>query len=634
MCGIAGRFNFHSGAPVDAVTVASMCDLIAHRGPDGSGVYTDGAIGLGHRRLAVIDTSDAGRQPMTDGNGLWISFNGEIYNFLTLRAELEGYGYRFRTATDTEVILAAYRKWRGECLPRLRGMFALAIWDARDRSLLLARDRLGKKPLYYRVDRDGLVFASEPKSFLAERSFVPEPHRPALLHYLSFQYVPAPLSAFAGVQRLEPGHHLVVRDGNLSTERYWRLRYTPKRRIDEQEALEELRSRLAEAVRLRLISDVPLGAFLSGGIDSSVVVALMAQVAGARVKTFSIGFREARYNELPFARAVAERFETDHEEFVVTPDAVELLPKLVWHYNEPYADSSAVPTYYLAELTRRSVTVALTGDAGDENFAGYDRHRANVIAARLDRLPMAVRAAAGALARHLPDRSEWPAARRLRRFLEGVPLARERRYATWMLHFDAGMKRSLCTPDFLAAAGTDSEALLEGWFRSSDAPDFVDATLDVDVHTYLPDDLLVKVDIATMAHGLEARSPFLDHELMEFAATLPVDLKLRGRTQKYLLRQLARTLLPASVIDRPKQGFGVPIDVWFRHELRDLAHDVLLGQASRQRGYFRHEAIARLLSEHLAGTRAWHAQLWNLLMFELWHQTFVDRRPGRAPVAS
>jgi asparagine synthase (glutamine-hydrolysing) len=633
MCGIAGRLNFKTDAPVERHVLTGMCDLLAHRGPDGAGAYVDGALGLGHRRLAVIDTSDAGRQPMTDGEGLWITFNGEIYNFLQLKSELEGRGHRFHTATDTEVILAAHRQWGVEALSRLRGMFALAIWNARDRSLLLARDRVGKKPLYYRLDRDGLAFASEPKAFLAEPSFVPEPHRPALLHYLSLQYVPAPLSAFAGVERLEPGHQLVVRDGGVSTERYWTLRYAPKVAMDEREALGELRRRLAEAVRLRLISDVPLGAFLSGGIDSSVVVALMAEAAGARVKTFSIGFHEARYNELPHARAVADRFATHHHEYVVTPDAVALLPKLVWHYNEPYADSSAVPTFYLAEVTRRTVTVALTGDAGDENFAGYDRYRANVLAARLDRLPMPLRALAGAAARRLPAPAGWPRVRRLRRFLEAVPLTRERRYATWMLHFDAAQKRALCTPDFLAAAGTDSEALIERWFHESDAADFVDATLDADVHTYLPDDLLVKVDIATMAHGLEARSPFLDHELMEFAASLPVGLKLHGRTQKYLLRQLARPLVPASVIDRPKQGFGVPIDVWFRRELRDLAHDVLLGRSARQRGYFRHEVVERLLAEHVAGTRAWHAQLWNLLMFELWHQTFVDRRP-EAPAAA
>lgn len=623
MCGIAGRYNFLTGAPVDASTLTGMCDLLAHRGPDGSGVHADGPLGFGHRRLAVIDTSDAGRQPMADGLGRWISFNGEIYNFRELRTELEGCGHRFRTATDTEVILAAHRQWGHACLDRLRGMFALAIWQEGDRSLLLARDRIGKKPLYYRLDRDGIAFASEPKAFRAEPGFRPEPNRAALLHFLSLQYVPAPLSAFVDVHRLEPGHRLEVRDGRVSTSRYWDLRYGPKRVIDEGQALEELRARLAEAVRLRLISDVPLGAFLSGGIDSSIVVALMAEAAGPRVRTFSIGFHEARYNELPYARQIAERFETDHQEFVVTPDAAGLLPKLVWHYNEPFADSSAVPTYCLAELTRRSVTVALTGDAGDESFAGYDRYRANVLAARLDRLPPAMRTALAAAGR-LPAPGRWPRVERVRRFLDGASFPRERRYAAWMLPIDARLKQELCTPDFLASSDTDTEALFESWFRRSAATNFVDATLDVDVHSYLPDDLLVKVDIATMAHGLEARSPFLDHELMQFAATLPVDLKLRGRTQKYLLRRLAKTLLPASIVDRPKKGFGVPIDAWFRRELRDLAHDVLLGPTSRQRGYFCHRTVERLLREHVSGARAWHAQLWTLLMFELWHRTFVD----------
>ncbi len=625
MCGIAGRFNFRTGAPVVPRAITAMCDLLAHRGPDGSGLHVDGALGLGHRRLAVIDVSDAGRQPMTDGHGLWITFNGEIYNFLLLRSELEGHGHRFCTATDTEVILAAYRQWGADALSRLRGMFALALWDTRDRTLLLARDRVGKKPLYYRLDRDGLAFASEPKAFLAEPGFVPSPNPAALQHYLSLQYVPAPLSAFAGVERLEPGHRLVVRDGRLTTARYWDLQYVPKQAIDEREALGELRRRLAEAVRLRLISDVPLGAFLSGGLDSSIVVALMAEAG--RVQTFSIGFHESRYNELPYARQVADRFATDHHEYVVTPDAVALLPKLVWHYNEPFADSSAVPTFYLAEVTRRTVTVALNGDAGDENFAGYDRYRANRLAARLDHLPRPLRAALGGLGRALPAPADWPGLRRAARFLQTAPLSRERRYAEWMLHFDWAQKQELCTRDFLDAADRPSEDWIVGRFRGSQASEFLDATLGVDVHTYLPDDLLVKVDIATMAHGLEARSPFLDHELMAFAATLPVDLKLRGGTQKYLLKQLARTLLPAPLIDRPKQGFGVPIDVWFRRELRDLAHDVLLGSAARARGYFRHDVVERLLAEHVAGTRAWHAQLWNLLMFELWHQTFIDRRP-------
>jgi asparagine synthase (glutamine-hydrolysing) len=631
MCGIAGRYNYRTDAPVSPSLLRDMCNLIAHRGPDGWGMSVDGSVGLGHRRLAVIDLSDAGRQPMTRAT-LSITFNGEIYNYRDLRHELRGLGHHFHTETDTEVLLAAWQQWGPRAVNRLHGMFAFALWDARNRTFWLVRDRVGQKPLHYRIDGDGLAFASEPKAFLADPSFAVTPNLEAISHYLSLQYVPTPLSAFTGVQRVPPGHMLCVDDGRVAVERYWNLSYVPKVAIDERTALTELQRRLATAVDRRLVSDVPLGAFLSGGIDSSVVVALMARASSTRVQTFSIGFEEDRYNELRHARAVAERFGTDHHEYVVRPDAVALLPKLVWHYNEPYADSSAVPTYYLAEVTRRSVTVALTGDAGDEDFAGYDRYRASALAARFDRLPATVRAAIGAVGRHLPAPASRPGLGRLRRFLEGVPLPRERRYARWMVHVDADLKRVLCTPDFLAKAHAESEALLESWFHRSEATEFIDATLDVDVHTYLPDDLLVKVDVATMAHGLEARSPFLDHDLMAFAATLPVNLKLRGRTQKYLLRQLARTLLPASLSDRPKQGFGVPIDAWFRRELRELAHDVLLGTACRQRGYFRHDQVERMLAEHVAGSGVWHAQLWNLLMLELWHQAFVDRRPA-APAA-
>lgn len=374
MCGIAGRVNFLSGAPVSETAVRGMCSLVGHRGPDGEGTMVDGSVGLGHRRLAIIDLSPAGHQPMAAAGGrVWITFNGEIYNFQEVRVTLEAQGHRFRSHSDTEVLLAAYLQYGVACLGHLRGMFAFAIWDGRTRSLFIARDRLGKKPLHYRIDRDGIAFASEPKAFLADPGFVPEPDLEAISHYLTYQYVPSPYSAFRGVRKLPPAHYMLVQDGRVRVERYWTLAYGPKRRVTEQEASDELVSRLREAVRLRLISDVPLGAFLSGGVDSSVVVALMAQLSGAPVKTFSIGFEEKDYDELPYARQVARRYETDHHEFIVRPDATEIFDRLVWHYNEPYADESAIPTYYLSRLTRQHVTVALNGDAGDENFGGYQQ---------------------------------------------------------------------------------------------------------------------------------------------------------------------------------------------------------------------------------------------------------------------
>jgi asparagine synthase (glutamine-hydrolysing) len=626
VCGIVGRFNFHSGEPVEPSVVERMCDFVAHRGPDGWGTHVDGPIGLGHRRLAVIDLSDAGRQPMHRG-GLWITYNGEIYNYRELRTELASLGHRFQSQTDTEVILAAYQEWGAGCLSRLHGMFAFGIWDSATRTLFLARDRLGKKPLHYWIDRDGLAFASEPKAFLADPHFEVRPDLGALSSYLSLQYVPAPKSAFAGVEKLPPAHSLTVTARGPSLERYWRLSYGPKRHISEDEAAAELLARLTTATRRRLISDVPLGAFLSGGIDSAAVVAVMAREGGAPVRTFSIGFDEARFNELEYARMVARRYETRHEEFIVRPEALKILPELVWHYNEPFADSSAVPTFYLAELTRRSVTVALNGDAGDENFAGYDRYRASALASRQERWPLSVRRALSGVADRLPGPSSARAVTRMKRFFLAADEPREWRYARWMLHFQDDAKREICTPEFLTkAVDGDGCAWLVSKYADSDASDFLDATLDVDVRTYLPEDLLVKVDIATMAHGLEARSPFLDHELMEFAATLPSSLKLRGRSKKYVLRRAMRGLLPEPILERPKMGFGVPIDVWFRRDLVEYTRDVLLGSPARERGYFRMAVVERLIDEHRQGVREWHHQLWNLVIFELWHQMFVDRR--------
>jgi asparagine synthase (glutamine-hydrolysing) len=627
MCGISGRVNYRTGAPVATAILEGMCDRLQHRGPDGSGVWADGAVGFGHRRLAVIDTSSAGRQPLQTADGRFtITFNGEIYNFQALRRELEGQGARFRTRTDTEVILHAYARDGAACLQRLRGMFAFAIWDAREQTLFAARDRAGQKPFYYREDADGLAFASEPKAFLAEPSFVPEADAAAIWQYLSFQYVPSPASAFRSVRQLPPGHVLRVERGRVTIERYWTLRYEPKVTISEAEAAERMRANLAEATRIMLVSDVPIGAFLSGGVDSSLVVALMAEAAGGRVETFSIGFDDAAYDETAYARQVAARFGTNHHEAIVRPDALAILPKLVWHYNEPFADSSAIPTLYLAEMTRRHVTVALNGDAGDENFAGYERYAAYLLASRVERVPRLARRLLAACAR-------WPRpgrARTLRsraqRFLGALAEPGARRYARWAFHFTDDEKRALCTPEFLARAdGGDAAARYDALFAelpATAAP--IDVLLHADVECYLPDDLLVKVDRATMACGLEGRSPLLDHVVMQHAACLPADLKLRGTVKKYLLKRIARGLLPDDVIDRPKMGFGVPLTRWLRGPLRDLVHEVLLGTRMRERGYFRMDAVERLVSGHDSGRRDAPYQIWNLLVLELWHQMFID----------
>ncbi len=631
MCGIAGRVNFITGKPPSLEIVRAMCDLLAHRGPDGWDAGVQGIAALGHRRLAIIDLSPAGRQPMSTPDGqLSITFNGEIYNFQELRATLEQRGHAFQTRTDTEVILAAYREFDVDCLQHLNGMFAFAIWDARRQRLFMARDRAGKKPLYYRIDGDGLAFASEPKAFLADPGFTPVPDPVALSAYLTYQYVPTPLSAFQGVTRVPPAHYVVVENGKISTERYWRLRYASKTHMSEDDAAAVLLEKIRDAVRIRLISDVPLGAFLSGGIDSGAIVALMAQLSTEPVKTFSIGFEEKAFDELEYARLVADRYHTDHREFVVRPEAMELLPRLVWHYNEPFADSSAIPTFVLSELTRRHVTVALNGDAGDENFAGYERYRANALAQHYDRMPAAVRRPIGRIAQLMPRSARSGSLlARGRRFAEAVSESPERRYARWMAHFPQSLKLELCRPEFIEVCGDDSANILVNAYAASDAPDFIDATLDVDVNNYLPDDLLVKVDIATMAHGLEGRSPLLDPNVMEFAASLPSSFKIRNGVKKYILKKAVRTLLPSAIIDRPKMGFGVPLEAWFRNELKEMAFDVLLSRQMRERNYFNESFVRRLLEEHTKGLASWHYQLWNLLMLELWHRAFIDQRPRR-----
>jgi len=627
MCGIAGRVNLLSGAPVDPASIEAMCRRIAHRGPDGQGTLVEGFAGFGHRRLAILDLSDAASQPMVSPDGRhWIVFNGEIYNFLEIRRELEARGVRFRTSSDTEVLLASYSAFGPACLERLRGMFAFAIWDVEERTLFLARDRVGKKPLFYRVDKDGIAFASEPQAFYADVRFEARPARRAVALYLAYGYVPSPLSAFEGVCKLPPAHYGIFKDGRLEVSRYWRLHYSPKVDLTEADAVERLLELMSEAVRLRLISDVPLGAFLSGGVDSSVVVALMAQLSNGPVKTFSIGFEEEEFDELPYARLVAERYGTHHEEFVVRSDAVAMIPKLVRHYGEPFADSSAIPTYYLSELTRRHVTVALNGDAGDESFAGYTRYVPAPKAELYARTPSSVRRLLAKIGRALPVpvlSASLPArAARWVQVMQGDP---QHRYAESMMCLDSALRRRIYASEFLAEAETpDPAEIVLGAYGASDAKDFTDATMHTDIETYLPGDILVKVDIATMAHGLEGRSPFLDHRVMEFAASLPVHFKLRGREKKYLLRRAARRLVPDSLLDRPKKGFSIPLARWFRGELRSMAFDVLLSRRAAERGIMSRPRVEALLRDHCEGRYEWHVQLWTLLMLELWFREFVD----------
>jgi asparagine synthase (glutamine-hydrolysing) len=636
MCGIAGKLLFHPDAHVDPELIRRMADTLRHRGPDDGGVWVDGRVGLGSRRLAVIDLSPHGHQPMSnEDSSAWIAFNGEIYNFNSLREELADH-HVFRSHTDTETILHLHDEHGGALLERLHGMFAFALWDVRRQALLLARDRLGKKPLFYYADDRMLVFGSEAKAILQDPDVAARVDPEALHHYLTFGNVPAPFSAFAGIRKLPPGHSLTWCDGALNVRRYWRLSFRAQRQESEEELAHRLTALLEDAVRIRLISDVPLGALLSGGLDSSTVVALMRRVSSGRVRTFSIGFEHPEYDELTYAREVARRFDTEHHELVVRPDAASMLSRLVWHYNEPFADSSAVPSFLVSELARRSVTVVLTGDGGDEIFLGYDRYRATVTAAQLDRLPAVLRRGAARAAQLLPQRRRRSVAGRVRRFVESLGLDPRRRYAQWMTLFDAAEKSALYTPEFAErVVASSSEALVLAAYDTSDAPTFVEATSHADVQQYLPDDLLVKMDIASMASSLEVRSPLLDHRVVEFAASLPAHMKLRRGVSKYLLREVMRRELPPAVLKRSKMGFGVPIDHWLRHELKEMAYDVLLGPTALARGYFRPATVQRYLDEHVGMVAEHHHKIWALLMLELWHQAFIDRpcraEPGGGP---
>jgi asparagine synthase (glutamine-hydrolysing) len=589
-------------------------------------VFADGPVALGHRRLAIIDLSPRGRQPMSNEDGsVWVVFNGEIYDFRALREELVAKGHVFRSDTDTETIVHLWEEHGAGLLERIDGMFALALWDARTRTLLLARDRLGKKPLFYQESGGMLRFASEPRALFADPEVRAEADPGAIDHYLAFGYVPAPAAAFAGVRKLPAAHFLLVRDGVRELGRYWSLRYGPKRRENGAELACELHELLLAAVRRRLVADVPLGALLSGGLDSSLVVALMREAGVGRLRTFSIGFEDQRYDELGHARAVADHFATEHHERVVRPEAAALLPRLVRHYGEPYADSSALPTFHLCAMARGEVTVALSGDGGDESFGGYDRYLGLAVSERLARVPGPVR---DGIARLL-----GPAARargpktlpyRLARLVEGLGMPPLARYARWISVFDAPARARLYTRDAAAAvAGDAAEALLADAF-AGEPLSLEEAAMRADLRLYLPDDILVKIDIASMAHGLEVRAPLLDRRVVEFAAALPSHLKLRGLARKVLLRRVARELLPRDVVRRPKMGFAVPIERWFRGELREMAHDVLLDGRARSRGLLRPEEVSRLLREHEQGVAHHHARLWALLVLELWHREFID----------
>jgi asparagine synthase (glutamine-hydrolysing) len=604
-----------------------MCAAIEHRGPDDDGFYLNGGVGLGMRRLSIIDVK-GGRQPIhNQDRTAWIVFNGEIYNYRELREKLEKLGHTFYTNSDTEAIIHAYDRYGADCPKHLRGMFAFAIWDERTQELFLARDRVGKKPLLYAQVNGQLVFGSEFTALLLHPDIGRDVDTEAIDHYLSFMCVPAPLTAYRAIRKLEPGHSLRYRKGEIKIERYWQPSFSKKVDISEQEAGEQAIEILRDAVKVRLMSEVPLGAFLSGGIDSSAVVALMSEVSSGPVKTFSIGFEEQDFSELHHARRVAEHVGADHHEFIVRPDALEVLPLLVEHYGEPYADSSAIPTYYVARETRKHVTVALNGDGGDESFAGYERYAAMRLAEKYHRIPSVLRDSVVRQAIGLIPSPETKRSRvkDVKRFLQAASLPRVERYLRWVSVFDAEAKQNLYSESFRQQTQDISAAnLLDPWFSKANGSGIVDATLLTDIMTYLPNDLLVKVDIATMAVSLEARSPFLDHHVIEFAASLPEKFKLHGLTTKYLLKRMLKKLLPAENLDRRKMGFGVPIGHWFRGKLQPFLRETILSEKALNRGHFKPEAVKQMVELHARGERDYSQQLWTLLMLELWFQRFID----------
>jgi asparagine synthase (glutamine-hydrolysing) len=643
MCGICGAVWTDPARALSDVAIAAMSDAIVHRGPDDAGVYRDDHAALGFRRLSIVDLA-GGHQPLSNEAGtVWTVFNGEIYNFPALRHRLEARGHTLRSSGDTEVLVHLYEDEGPDFVKLLRGMFALAIWDAEKRRLVLARDRLGQKPLVYRVDGSRLVFASELKALLAlPEGDVPRRLNPlALDQYLTYGYVPHPMTILEGVHKLPPAHVAVWHEGRLTLDRYWNPDWEAEKDGDPAEDSERLRATLADAVREQMVADVPLGAFLSGGVDSTIVVGLMQRASDRPVQTFSIGFSDPAFDETRYAEMAAAHLKTEHHTFRVEPEAWATLPGLADHFDEPFADSSALPTWHVSRETRRHVTVALTGDAGDELFGGYDRYRAVALASALDRLPPAARnLLGGPIARALPVSVKAKTRlRRVRRMLEGIGEPAGTRYMGWVAMFDEPTRGALYSDDFLdhlARAGedhpaeADPQSVLARAFLAAPGRDPATQAMIADILTYLPGDLLVKVDIASMAHSLECRGPFLDHRVVELALAMPLrrKLRLRGGRSKVVLKQAFADLLPPAIRTRPKMGFGVPLDRWFRGELKDELRAVLLDPVSLARGLFHPEAVTRLIDEHVSSKRDHAYKLWALLMLELWFRRHLDSRAG------
>ncbi len=638
MCGIAGIVDLSSQRKNGWIqsAVSKMTGILEHRGPDASGIWINKnkRVGLGHARLSIIDLSANAHQPMSNeacpecgrrNSSVFITYNGEVYNFKEIRSVLENKGHIFRSNSDTEVVLHSYEEWGEKCIEKFSGMFAFAVWDEKRQRLFLARDRIGKKPLFYYWDGKLFAFASELQALMA-LDIKREVDLSSIHRYLAYQYIPAPGSAYRNVYKLPPAHYLYLEKNDIRVERYWDIDFSNKINVKEEGQLSaDVYESLKESVRQRLISDVPFGAFLSGGIDSSIIVAVMSEIMQEPVKTFSIGFEDDAYNELPYARQIAELFKTDHREFIVKLDALNVLPELVRHYGEPFADSSALPTYYLSKMTSEFVKVALSGDGGDENFAGYDRYYALKLMKWFRYVPEPVRSLSLKAFNVFGESDSKSRRKRIKRFIQGSMNTAGNEYFQWMTAFSRENMRAQYG-EFMSGVltGNDPYDYLMKLFEQSGARDIVEKAMDADIHSYLPFDLLVKVDIASMANSLEVRCPFLGHGLMEFAASIPLEYKLNGRIKKYILKKAFKGLVPEKVFARQKTGFGVPVSKWFRHDLKDYISDILLSRRSLERGYFRPEAVRGLVTEHISGKTDHGPRLWTLLMLELWHREFMD----------
>ncbi|MGH9444198.1 MAG: asparagine synthase (glutamine-hydrolyzing) [Terriglobia bacterium] len=627
MCGIAGIVNNDSTEIVRAGAIHQMCQAIAHRGPDDEGIYAHRSAGLGMRRLSIIDV-DGGHQPIhNEDETLWVVFNGEIYNFPELRPELERRGHRFYTNTDTEVIIHLYEDMGSACVQKLRGMFAFAVFDERRRRLLLARDRLGIKPLYYAALPRRLLFGSEIKAILAAAPDLQELNPAGLAEYFYFGYIPDPSTAFKDIRKLPPGHLLDWEDGRVKLHQYWDLpAYGTRPPQSEEDCLDEMEQRLAEAVRIRLISDVPLGAMLSGGVDSSIVVALMARASKAPVKTFSIGFTRQDFNEAHYARLVAQRFGTDHHELTVEPDIGQMLDGLTRSLEEPFGDSSMIPTYYISQLAREHVTVALSGDGGDELFAGYNRYAINLRPTPLEPLPEWARRL---YRQHVHPL--FPRSMRGRGHAYNIALPWDERYLDSLSLVPSFERQApLLSDGFRTSLGNaDPLDRFRDYLRHAPAVDRISKLLYLDTKTNLAGDILTKVDRMSMATSLEDRVPMLDHLFVEYAASLPAHWKLRGNEGKYILKKLAERLgVPREAIYRRKQGFALPLVHWIRNELKQELTTLLLEPRTLQRGYLNASGVRQMLDEHMRGRRDYAGSIWRLLVFELWHRNFLGRTPN------